>query len=661
MMPVDDAWLVSREQFAATLVEMAATGVSVLKWSARTQSASPHLLAMTVATRPMPESSASQHTPVPTLSWSPEPGLLSSLLTATSSTPSQQHTRALRLGDCLGVHALATHPHANLLPGLSESHFTFALYYTQTVPSGIAKRKSLLLVFPQSQSARFECIARALLYGLHAGSMALTFFDGNFAHFLLNTPLEEAVDIVCEKLNARATAASVLGHLDTFWWAGFGGLQRHRRVGRSALETPLLRGIDGCADNGESLHDVQQSRPGPQVMLFVNGVEIELAPSEELAALLRRTLPQVPNGGKVDEEAAASVAAPPSAPPPPPPPKRSSSAPMVSRSPPPPPPPPRLIAGGVRAQASEAEAAAVRYSKDVVAAFREYTRLQTAAHRRAGVLHSPPSGMASSQQVAPASSSHSGSDSDVKASIEASSPYVAAVKRDVERCAAEIPRLGALARAVVVNDGDLAPVRACLLELDAIFSTLTDERAVLKHFMDQWPELKVDAMRECVSLQDECAAMCTRLAAWRGEGEDAASKAAMPGASVIAALAPPSPHASLTSVINAASRALSKLQPRIELLAREQDSAKRRFAANELVYDLAADLQRVRHAAPALAMAVLKAVPALIANDGYDSLQAAFKFAFKVHQFAGGFDAETETLFKAVAAKLLELSTERAL
>jgi len=315
----------------------------------------------------------------------------------------------------------------------------------------------------------------------------------------------------------------------------------------------------------------------------------------------------------------------------------------------------------MRAQASEAEAAAVRYSKDVVAAFREYTRLQTAAHRRAGVLHSPPSGMASSQQVAPASSSHSGSDSDVKASIEASSPYVAAVKRDVERCAAEIPRLGALARAVVVRDGDLAPARACLLELDAVFSTLTDERAVLKHFMDQWPELKVDAMRECVSLQDECAAMCTRLAAWRGEGEDPASRDAMPGASVIAALAPPSPHASLTSVINAASRALFKLQPRIELLAREQDSAKRRFAANELVYDLAADLQRVRHAAPALAMAVLKAVPALIADDGYDSLQAAFKFAFKVHQFAGGFDAETERLFNAVAAKLLELSKERAL
>ena len=91
----------------------------------------------------------------------------------------------------------------------------------------------------------------------------------------------------------------------------------------------------------------------------------------------------------------------------------------------------------------------------------------------------------------------------------------------------------------------------------------------------------------------------------------------------------------------------------------------RRFTALGLSYNLAADLVRVKHASPSLAVAVLRALHGQRRESGmqeerYTSLQAAFKLAFKVHQFAGGFDAETEREFNACAAELLQLSRERA-
>jgi hypothetical protein len=215
---------VSREQLAATLVELQ-SGVLVTKWSTRAQCAVPATLAMHVPTHPLPPSSSDEAAtaqPVPSLSWWREggasgEGLLSSLL---SPSAGERGAHILRLGDCLGVHSLCEHPHANLLPGLGEPNYTFSVYYTRTGRGGVARRKSLLLLFPSTQRLRFECIARALLYGLHAGALALTFFDGAFARYLLHTPLDAAVDTVSEKLSARAAAASVLGHLDSFWWAG---------------------------------------------------------------------------------------------------------------------------------------------------------------------------------------------------------------------------------------------------------------------------------------------------------------------------------------------------------------------------------------------------------------------------------------------------------
>ena len=640
---------VSREQFAATLVELQ-TGVVVSKWSTRAQCAVPATLAMHVPTHPLPPCSdeAASPQPVPSLSWWREGGatgngLLSSLL---SSSSGERGAHILRLGDCLGVHSLCEHPHANLLPGLGEPHFTFSVYYTRTGRGGIARRKSLLLLFPSTQRLRFECIARALLYGLHVGALALTFFDGSFARYLLHTPLDAAVDTVSEKLSARAAAASVLGHLDSFWWAGFGGMQRNatNRSGGmrptasgapSELAAPLLwprssdeamvgsdlsPGSPAILAMGDLAHHAAVDA-GPQVVLFVNGVQPPVAPCDELAALLRRILPQLPathgqevsappeaaipevdtrDAGAVCERAApdapvlgmdapmphapvpapppppsqkaASTPAPPP-PPPPPPPMARGQQPAVAAastgkgapSPPPPPPPPPLR--GVRALASEAEAA-VRYSKDVVTAVREWTRIENQRHHSLGA-GAPSTGSPSAARTQAAVEDVEG-DAQVtlSRSIEHRSPYHAAIKRDVERFAGDVPRLAAVARACVVTDGDLAPIRDCLRQLDAVLGSLTDERAVLRHF-PEWPEAKVDAMREINCLAQECGALCAGLSSWRRGGGGAVQGAAHGGA----VRPPPLDVTPLPGVIAAAAKALAKMQPRVELLVREQDGA----------------------------------------------------------------------------------------
>jgi hypothetical protein len=76
---------------------------------------------------------------------------------------------------------------------------------------------------------------------------------------------------------------------------------------------------------------------------------------------------------------------------------------------------------------------------------------------------------------------------DVRSAIERNSPYIAAVRRDVEAHAATIPALAAAARAAAAT-GSLDPIRECLTQMEGVLATLTDERAVLKHF--DWPEAK---------------------------------------------------------------------------------------------------------------------------------------------------------------------------
>jgi hypothetical protein len=176
-------------------------------------------------------------------------------------------------------------------------------------------------------------------------------------------------------------------------------------------------------------------------------------------------------------------------------------------------------------------------------------------------------------------------------------------------------------------------------------------------------------MREAVALQDECAALRAALEQWRGASAGGHQAGRGPG------VAPPPAGASLSAVHQAATRALEKVQPRVEALVRDQDGAciaaslpchglrrappaalRARFANHGVAFDIGAELQRVRHAAVAVARRLLAAAEpaasppeppgrsaaARRGAEAESSQDAALRLAFRVHQFAGGFDAETE-------------------
>lgn len=182
-------------------------------------------------------------------------------------------------------------------------------------------------------------------------------------------------------------------------------------------------------------------------------------------------------------------------------------------------------------------------------------------------------------------------------------------------------------------------------------------------------------MREAVAVQDECCALRAALEQWRSP----------PRSSPAAAAAVPAAGAALAEVHAAAGRALDRVVPRVERLGREQESLKAKFSAHGLSFDLGGELQRVRHAAVAVAAALLRAaaLPAAPAEafgaaecvsarrsavaaaerraaEAEAQQEAALRLAYRVHQFAGGFDAETERLWLQLAARLQSLARARA-
>lgn len=86
-----------------------------------------------------------------------------------------------------------------------------------------------------------------------------------------------------------------------------------------------------------------------------------------------------------------------------------------------------------------------------------------------------------------------------------------------------------------------------------------------------------------------------------------------------------------------------------------------RFATHGLLFDLAAELTRVRHEAVVLARAVLESASAAAGarGDNAEQLTAAFKFAFRVHQFSGGFDAAAGERFRELSAMLRTVQEQR--
>ncbi|KAL1829655.1 hypothetical protein ACET3Z_008067 [Daucus carota] len=216
--------------------------------------------------------------------------------------------------------------------------------------------------------------------------------------------------------------------------------------------------------------------------------------------------------------------------------------------------------------------------------------------------------------------------------IENRSAYLLAIKSDVET-------QGEFIRFLIkeVEDAkftDIQDAVAFVKWLDDELSYLVDERAVLKHF--QWPEKKADTLREAVFGYSDVKKLVSEASSFRDD-----------------------PQLSFIPSLKKMQALFEKLENGAYNLSRTRELAGQRYEGFHIPIDwmlVSGFTSQIKLASVKLAMNYMKRVLAeLEMVDGGSEedklIVGGVRFAFRVHQFAGGFDAETMRAFQHLRDK----------
>uniref|UniRef100_A0A0E0F1F0 Protein CHUP1, chloroplastic n=1 Tax=Oryza meridionalis TaxID=40149 RepID=A0A0E0F1F0_9ORYZ len=299
---------------------------------------------------------------------------------------------------------------------------------------------------------------------------------------------------------------------------------------------------------------------------------------------------------------------PPGAPPPPPPPGKPGGP------PPPPPPPgslPRNLAGGDK----------VHRAPEVVEFYQSLMKREAKKD---------------TTSLGSTTSSVSDVRSNMIGEIENRSTFLLAVKADVETQGDFVESLANEVRAAsFVNIDDVV---AFVNWLDEELSFLVDERAVLKHF--DWPESKTDALREAAFEYQDLLKLEYKVSSFTDDPKLACEEALKKMYSL-----------------------LEKVEQSVYALLRTRDMAISRYREYGIPVDWLSDsgvVGKIKLASVQLAKKYMKrVVTELDALQGTEKepnreflLLQGVRFAFRVHQFAGGFDEESMKAFEELRSKM---------
>ncbi|XP_014510685.1 protein CHUP1, chloroplastic [Vigna radiata var. radiata] len=300
-------------------------------------------------------------------------------------------------------------------------------------------------------------------------------------------------------------------------------------------------------------------------------------------------------------------AAPPPPPPPPPPRKPASKA-----APPPPPPPPPAKAGKLAP-------AKVRRVPEVVEFYHSLMRRDSHSRRD--------SGSAGAAEVPATANAR-----DMIGEIENRSTHLLAIKTDVETQGEFIRYLIKEVESAAFTDiEDVVPF---VKWLDDELSYLVDERAVLKHF--DWPEQKADALREAAFGYCDLKKLVSEASSFRDD-----------------------PRQLCGPALKKMQTLLEKLEHGIYNISRMGESATKRYKVFQIPVDWMLDsgyVSQIKLASVKLAMKYMKRVSAELETVGggpeeEELIVQGVRFAFRVHQFAGGFDVDTMRAFQELRDK----------
>nr|KYP42171.1 hypothetical protein KK1_036425 [Cajanus cajan] len=325
-----------------------------------------------------------------------------------------------------------------------------------------------------------------------------------------------------------------------------------------------------------------------------NSEELVDCSDSVLSASVRSRAPRVPN-------------------PPPRPSSSSPSSPSTATAPPlPPPPPPPAKAGRVAP-------AKVRRIPEVVEFYHSLMRRDSHPRRDGG---------AAAEVPVPATANAR----DMIGEIENRSTHLLAIKTDVETQGEFIRYLIKEVESAAFTDiEDVVPF---VKWLDDELSYLVDERAVLKHF--DWPEQKADALREAAFGYCDLKKLESEASSFRDD-----------------------PRQLCGPALKKMQTLLEKLEHGIYNISRMRESAAKRYKVFQIPVDWMLDsgyATQIKLASVKLAMKYMKRVSAELETGGggpeeEELIVQGVRFAFRVHQFAGGFDVDTMRAFQELRDK----------
>ncbi|XP_066367677.1 protein INCREASED PETAL GROWTH ANISOTROPY 1-like [Miscanthus floridulus] len=333
------------------------------------------------------------------------------------------------------------------------------------------------------------------------------------------------------------------------------------------------------------------------------------------------------------------IPAPPPPPPPPPPPsmpargrRSASSSPSTLSSsggggggagpPVPPPPPPPAAKRSSKASSfatAPAPAPCVRRVPEVVEFYHSLMRRDSRSRDGGAAGDAGSGGGAAAAR-------------DMIGEIENRSSHLLAIKSDVERQGDFIRFLiNEVQGAAFV---DIEDVVTFVKWLDVELSRLVDERAVLKHF--DWPEGKADALREAAfgyrdlkKIESEASSFCD------------------------------DPRQPCSSALKKMQALFEKLEHGVYSLVRVRDGAMSRYRGYQIPWEWMQDtgiVSQMKLQSVKLAMKYLRRVSSeleaiQVGPDEEELVLQVVRFAFRVHQFAGGFDGDTMRAFQELKEK----------
>ncbi|XP_051125614.1 protein CHUP1, chloroplastic [Andrographis paniculata] len=358
----------------------------------------------------------------------------------------------------------------------------------------------------------------------------------------------------------------------------------------------------------------------------------EILETSDVLTGIRSRIPRVPKppprpisapslSGSASHAPADILAVPaPPPPPPPPPPFKSSSSPRTlplsrrgsSTAPCPPPPPPQKGCKPIPAKVTRVP--------EVVEFYHSLMKRDINGRRDA-------SGGGADAQGGGAATAK-----DMIGEIENRSAHLLAIKTDVETQGDFIKFLIKEVEAAAFTDiEDVVPF---VKWLDDELSYLVDERAVLKHF--DWPEKKADALREAAFEYCDLKKLETEVSSFRDDPRQ------------------PCGHA-----LKKMQSLYEKLEHGVHNLSRMRESAAERYRGFKIPINWMLDtgyISQIKLASVKLAMKYMKRVSAELelaagGPEEEELIVHGVKFAFRVHQFAGGFDVETMRAFQELRDK----------